>query len=118
MSDPRDFLPLTAGFFEILLTLAEGDAHGYAIMQAVGRRTHGAVKLLPGTMYRAFARLQEQGLLEEAPAGSSGDPDDSRRRTWRLTGLGRAVAAAEADRLAASVRRAERLDLLSDAESS
>ena len=112
--DPRpdDFLPLTSGFFEILLTLAEGDAHGYAIMQAVARRTGGRIKLLPGTVYRAFHRLGELGLIEEAETRPAPDVDDERRRYYRLTPLGRRVAAAEAERLAASLRFAARAHLL------
>lgn len=113
---PTDFLPLTPGFFEILLTLAQGDAHGYAIMQAVEQRTDGAVKLLPGTMYRAFARLRELGLLDEADERPDPQQHDERRRYWRLTDLGRRVAAAEAARLRASVQVAEEARLLGDPE--
>lgn len=114
---PRDFLPLTPGFFEILLTLSAGEAHGYAIMQQVTERTSGRVRLLPGTMYRALNRLQEQGLIEET--GDRPDPamDDQRRRYYRLTALGRDVAAAEAERLAASVRFAVDQDLIHQSDS-
>ncbi len=109
---PEDFLPLTPSFFEILLTLSSGEAHGYAIMQQVVKRTGGRVRLLPGTMYRAFGRLQEQGLIEET--GDRPDPglDDQRRRYYRLTAAGRAVAAAEARRLSASVRFAADQNLI------
>jgi len=115
--EPEDLLPLTPGFFEILLTLALGDAHGYAIMQAVEERTDGRIRLLPGTMYRAFARLQEMGVIVESDERPAADRDDHRRRYWRLTELGRRVASAEAERLAASVRVAERARLLGSDES-
>jgi DNA-binding PadR family transcriptional regulator len=113
---PEDFLPLTPGFFEILLTLSAGEAHGYAIMQQVTERTDGRVRLLPGTMYRAFNRLGEQGLIEET--GERPDPgiDDQRRRYYRLTDLGRQVAAAEARRLAASLSFAAEHDLLGESD--
>lgn len=106
------FLPLTPNFFEILLTLAHADAHGYAIMRQVEERTRGAVRLLPGTMYRAFHRLGELGLIEELSVRPDPDLDDARRRYYRLTELGRAVAGAEAERLAEAVRTARSADLL------
>ena len=108
----QSFLPLTPNFFEILLTLAQGEAHGYAIMRQVEERTHGAVRLLPGTMYRAFYRLEELGLIEEAEARPAPHLDDERRRYYRLTQLGREVAAAEAQRLAEAVRTARRSRLI------
>lgn len=111
-----DFLPLTPGFFEILLTLSAGEAHGYAIMQQVDRRTDGKVRLLPGTMYRAFNRLQEQGLIEETGERPDASLDDQRRRYYRLTDLGRDVAAAEARRLSASVRFAADQNLIGESD--
>jgi hypothetical protein len=62
---PERLLPLTAVAFEILLTLADGDSHGYHIMQEVDRRTNGAITLHPGTLYRALARLLEQDVIDE-----------------------------------------------------
>ncbi len=114
---PDDYLPLTPGFFEILLTLSAGEAHGYAIMQQVERRTGGRVRLLPGTMYRAFSRLQEQSLIEETGERPDAGLDDQRRRYYRLTDLGREVAAAEARRLSASLRFASEQKLISEADS-
>ncbi len=111
-----DFLPLTPGFFEILLSLSAGEAHGYAIMQQVERRTEGRVRLLPGTMYRAFNRLQEQLLIEEAGDRPVAALDDQRRRYYRLTDLGRDVAAAEARRLSASVRFAAEQNLIGESD--
>lgn len=96
MSNPSEHLPLTPVAFEILLALAEGPRHGYAILQDVEARTEGRVSLHPGTLYRALARMTEDGLLEES---EEADSEDGRRRYYRVTGLGRRVAAAEAERL-------------------
>lgn len=93
---PQDLLPLTAVAFEILLTLADGDAHGYHVMHAVEERTSGAIVLHPGTLYRALARLMDEELIEELPGV---DPTDARRRMYSLTRFGRAVAEAETARL-------------------
>ena len=104
---PQTLLPLTAVAFEILLTLADGDCHGYHIMQEVERRTSGAITLHPGTLYRALARLLEQDLLGEV-AEDEVHPykEDIRRRYYRLTRFGRAVLVAEAARLEQQVREA------------
>ena len=85
--------------FEILLALADGERHGYAILKEVEARTGGALRLLPGSLYRAVSRLLAEGLVEEtAPRGRDGD--DERRRYYRLTRRGRVAATAEARRLA------------------
>lgn len=95
------FLPLTPVAFEILLALADGEQHGYRIMQEVNARAGGAVKLHAGTLYRALARLLEQELIEELSERPA--EDDERRRYYRLTERGIAVARAEADRLHSQV---------------
>ena len=64
-SAPESRLPLTPVAFEILLSLAEEERHGYHIMQAVERRTDGRISLHAGTLYRALARLMDAGLIEE-----------------------------------------------------
>lgn len=104
------FLPLTPVAFEILLALADGEQHGYRIMQDVNARAGGAVVLHAGTLYRALARLLEQELIEELEERPTGD-DDERRRYYRLTERGRAVARAEAARLTSQLEtaRARRL---------
>src|SRR5262245_51295178 len=106
--DPRSMLPLTAVAFEILLTVSDGDCHGYQIMQEVDRRTESAIVLHPGTLYRALARLLESSLIEELTGDHErpADDDDERRRYYRLTKFGRDVLAAEAERLARQVREA------------
>lgn len=97
--------PLTLVEFEILLSLASGELHGYAILQDIDGRTDGALNLRPGTLYRAMNRLLTGGLIAEtSDAGRSGD--DPRRRTYRLSAEGRKVAAAEAERLARQVSTA------------
>jgi len=102
------FLPLTPVVFEIALALAAGERHGYEIMQDVERRTDGAIVLHPGTLYRALGRLLDQGLIEELDERPAGD-DDERRRYYRLTAIGHAVARAEVERLASQVSAARRL---------
>jgi DNA-binding PadR family transcriptional regulator len=103
---PDRFLPLAPVWFEILLALAGGDLHGYAVMQEVARRSAGAVTLHPGSLYRALARLLEDALIVELDARPE-DGDDERRRYYQITPLGRAVARAEAQRLHALLRAAE-----------
>src|SRR2546430_2538350 len=94
-----DFLPLTAPVFHILLTLADGEAHGYAMMQEVTRRSGGTVRLGPGTLYGAISRLLEGRIIEESEERPDPDMDDTRRRYYRLTKLGGRVLAAETERL-------------------
>jgi DNA-binding PadR family transcriptional regulator len=103
---PERFLPLAPVWFEILLALAGGDLHGYAVMQEVARRSGGTVTLHPGSLYRALARLLEDALIVELD-GRPGAGDDERRRYYQITPLGRAVARAEAERLRALVRAAD-----------
>jgi DNA-binding PadR family transcriptional regulator len=99
-------LPLSSSAYHILLTLAGGEKHGYAIMQEVNRLSEGAVRLGPGTLYRSLKGLLDQGLIVES--GERPDPahDDERRRYYRLTDLGQRVAQAETQRLARLVERA------------
>jgi DNA-binding PadR family transcriptional regulator len=94
-------LPLPAATFHILVALArEEDRHGYAIMQEVEERTSGKLRLSAGTLYRSIGRLLEQGLIVETTERRAGEPDDERRRYYRITSFGAAVARAEARRFA------------------
>lgn len=105
-------LPLPPATFHILLSLADGERHGYAIMQEAAERTGGAVRLGAGTLYGALKRLLEGGLVAEG--GERADPamGDERRRYYRLTPFGLAVARAEARRLDAVVRAAREKRLI------
>ncbi|HXK09724.1 MAG TPA: PadR family transcriptional regulator [Vicinamibacteria bacterium] len=105
---PQAFLPLPDAELEILLALAEGGAHGYAVMRAVERRTGGRTRLGPGTLYAALKRLLAARLIEESGEPRGRGPDPSRRRSYRLSDLGSRVLAAELDRLAALVRHGRR----------
>jgi len=106
--DIERYLPLTPVVLEIAMALAAGERHGYDIMQDVERRTAGRIVLHPGTLYRALARLLDQKLIEELEERRE-DNTDERRRYYRLTPLGRAVARAEVERLAGQVSAARRL---------
>jgi DNA-binding PadR family transcriptional regulator len=93
-------LPLTPAVFHILVALAAGDRHGYAIMREVEDLSHGAVKLGPGTLYTALKRLLASRWIEAADERPDPELDDERRRYYRLTPQGLAVAVAETQRLA------------------
>lgn len=99
-------LPLLPATFHILVALADDDRHGYAIIQDVAARTHGSIRLSPGTLYRSIQRMLEDGLIVETDERPSPEDDDERRRYYRLTTLGTAVAQAEAARLMDLVRMA------------
>ncbi|HLU25978.1 MAG TPA: PadR family transcriptional regulator [Longimicrobiales bacterium] len=105
--NPRDLLPLSPAVFHILLSLVDGERHGYAIMRDVEERTGGEVRLGPGTLYGAIKRLLEQGVVEELEERPASDAGDERRRYYRLTGFGRQVVVAEAERLERLVRQAQ-----------
>jgi DNA-binding PadR family transcriptional regulator len=92
-------LPVNPPVFHILLALADGERHGYAIMQEVRERTEGQLNLGPGTLYYSIKRMLANGLIEESEERPSPDADDERRRYYRVTTLGRQVAHAEAQRL-------------------
>jgi len=102
----EDLLPLSAPTFHILMALAEDDRHGYGIIQDVAARTDGALRLGAGTLYRSIQRMLEQGLIVETRERPAPDEDDERRRYYRITPFGTAVARAEARRLTQLVRLA------------
>jgi DNA-binding PadR family transcriptional regulator len=101
-----DLLPLPAATFHILIALGEGDRHGYGIIQDVAAHTGGELKLSAGTLYRSIQRMLEQGLIVETDERPAPDQDDERRRYYRNTAFGAAVARAEARRLSQLVRLA------------
>ena len=98
-SSVERFVPLKAQWFHILLSLAGEEQHGYGIMQEVLQRTEGKVRLWPATLYGTIKRLLEDELIEESETRPAAELDDSRRRYYRLTRLGRRVLAAESERL-------------------
>jgi len=100
------FLPLPPATFHILMAVSDEDRHGYAIIQEVAARTHGQIKLSPGTLYRSVQRMLEQGLISETADRPAPELDDERRRYYRITPLGSAVARAETTRLSQLVRLA------------
>jgi DNA-binding PadR family transcriptional regulator len=104
--------PLTPAAFQVLLALARGPVHGYAIMGFAEDVTGGAVRLGPGTLYRTIGRLVADGLVEEADRADPDAPHDARRRYYRLTPLGRQAAQAEAALLARMVAAADHAGLL------
>jgi DNA-binding PadR family transcriptional regulator len=108
------FNPLTPVAFHLLLALADGEKHGYAIMQAVALRTRGEVRMGPGTLYGLIKRMLADGWIEELDERPDPALDDERRRYYRLTGLGQRVAVAEAERLERLVSAARHQGLLAD----
>ena len=103
---PESLLPLPAATLHILLAVADADRHGYAIIQEVAARTGGEVTLSAGTLYRSIQRMVELELVEETDSRPAADLDDERRRYYRITPFGQAVARAEVDRLQALVKLA------------
>jgi DNA-binding PadR family transcriptional regulator len=103
---PDALLPLPAATFHILMAVAEEDRHGYAIIQDVAARTGGELKLSAGTLYRSIQRMLEQGLISETRERPAPELDDERRRYYRITPFGVAVARAETRRVAQLVELA------------
>ena len=106
--DPKvdSLLPLPPAAFHILMAVADEDRHGYAIIHDVAERTGGELKLSAGTLYRSIQRMLEQGLLVETQERPAPELDDERRRYYRITPFGTAVARAEARRLTQLVKLA------------
>ena len=110
--DPRAFLPLTPLTCHVLLTLADGGLHGYAIIQEVTARTGGLITLRTGTLYTLLQRLLQERLIEETDTRPAAGQDDQRRRYYLLTPLGRSVLEADLRRLEALVGEGRRKRLL------
>lgn len=98
--DIESMLPLTPAVFHVLMALANGERHGYAIMMEVAESTSGQIKMGPGTLYGTIKRLLKSGLIEESEQRPDPALDDERRRYYRLCGLGLRVLRAEAARYA------------------
>jgi len=106
-----DPLPLPPHWFQILLSLADRDLHGLAVMNDVLERTEGRMRLWPAMLYRNLARLVEEELVIEVADADSG-PRGGRPRFFRITPFGRRACAAEAQRLAGFVEIARRKKVL------
>ena len=119
MRDPSELLPLTPVVFHVLVALAEGDRHGYAIAREVERVTDGEIRMGPGTLYGSIQRMEASGLIEESgPRSADADTPAGgaeRRRYYRITALGRQALRLEAERLERMVALARARHLLRDA---
>lgn len=104
MPKAENFLPLKTNWFHIMLSLAGGEQHGYAIMQEVSERTGGKIRLWPATLYGTIKRLMEAELIAESEERPAAEFDDARRRYYKLTRLGKRVLDAETERLEELVR--------------
>jgi DNA-binding PadR family transcriptional regulator len=111
--DPKDLLPLSPPVYHVLLALGSDAMHGYAVMQAFADKTSGEEALLPGTLYATISRMVDAGLLEELPEAPP-ESSDKRRRYYRVTEFGRAVARAESDRIHRLLTVARREQLAPD----
>ena len=113
-TDPETLLPLTPAVFNILLALADGERHGYSIMQEITSQTQSRLRIGPTTLYRSLKHMLESGLIVESDERPDPALDDERRRYYRLTNLGQRVAAAEMLRLEQMLAVARRKPLLSN----
>ena len=103
---PKDLLPLSPTLFHLLLALGEGERHGYALKREIARRTNGAINPGAGVLYGTINRMLEEGLIEESDERPDAHLDDERRRYYRISQFGAAVARAETHRMAQLVRMA------------
>ena len=110
--DPEALLPLKPVVFQVLLSLADVERHGYAIVQDIAERSSARLQLEPGNLYRVLQSMLDDGLIEESDRRPAPDRDDERRRYYRVTAFGRRVASAEAGRLSAIVADARARKLL------
>jgi DNA-binding PadR family transcriptional regulator len=109
---PASMLPLKHSSYQVLLALASGEKHGYGIMQELSTLTDGRETILPGTLYATLARMVSEGLVEELDTPVDDWSGGPKRRYYRRTEFGRAVAAAESERLKTLLDIAESQDLL------
>ena len=109
---PDSLLPLTPGMFQVLIALADGEKHGYAIIKEVARRSGGRVTLSAATLYTIIRRFVQEGVIAESTERPDPALDDERRRYYRLTPFGRRVARAEAARMEAALGMARAKKLI------
>jgi DNA-binding PadR family transcriptional regulator len=108
----RKLDPLPAVAFQIMLSLADGDLHGYAIMRQVEEQTDGRLRLGPGTLYASIQALLEGKLIEEVFRSEEAEDRQERRRYYRLTAAGRKLARSEAEKMAGILRVARARKIL------
>ena len=108
---PETFLPLKPLVFQVLLAVADRDRHGWSLVREVQQRG-GFERIMPGNFYRTLRGMLADGLIAESASRPAAGEDDERRRYFRLTTLGRDVAAAEARRLDAALREARSKQLI------
>ena len=108
----RKLDPLPSAAFQIMLALADGDLHGYAIMRQVEEQTGGRLRLGPGTLYGSIQALLEGKLIEEVDRPDDTDVHQERRRYYRLTATGRKLARSEAEKMADVLRVARSRKIL------
>lgn len=101
--------PLTPVMLQVLLSLGDGERHGYAITASIAARTAGRMQIQPGNLYRSLRTMLDAGLIDESDRRPAADLDDERRRYYRITAKGRRAAAAEIARLEDLVREARRM---------
>lgn len=107
--DPEAILPLTPAIFHILLALADGERHGYSIMQEIAAQTQGKFRIGPTTLYRSIKQMLEASLIVETDERPDPALDDQRRRYYRLTTFGKRVALAEIQRFERTIALAQSL---------
>ena len=112
LQNPEEFTPLTPAVFNILLSLADREKHGYGIMLEVEANTNGQVIMGPGTLYGSIKRMLKADLIEESDERADPEMDDQRRKYYRLTNLGRRALRMEAERLASQVMIARAKNIL------
>lgn len=110
--DPKEYLPLNPTDFQVLLVLARGPAHGYAIMKDVEESSGGIVRIELGSLYRLIARLLATGMIEESSSTDFTPHAGKKRRTYQITQLGLAVARADAERMYDTLAQARTQKLL------
>lgn len=109
---------LTPAMINVLLALGSEEKHGYAIMTQLEELGGASMRIGPATLYRSLAALAQAGLIEESEERPDPESDDERRRYYRLTPRGQAVASAEAERLDSLLASARRSGLLPGRRSS
>src|SRR5262249_22606749 len=110
-SELRQMLPLTPAVFFVLFSLADGEKHGYAIMQDTATLSNGEFRMGPGTLYTTLQRLLDLGLIQEIATAGKATDRDSRRRYYRLSRFGKLLLEADLSRMSSVIELARRKKL-------